>query len=123
MLVQRLTMMPIECVVRGYLAGSGWKDYQDTGSICGQRLPPGLHESDRLPEPIFTPATKATSGHDINIDADTAALLVGDEPRYQTLERISLDGGLPSPQIACCRPSGRGTAREALSSSARFASP
>jgi phosphoribosylaminoimidazole-succinocarboxamide synthase len=91
MLVRRLTMMPIECVVRGYLAGSGWKDYQATGSICGHRLPAGLQESDRLPEPIFTPATKATSGHDINIDAATAALLVGDEQRYQSLERMSLD--------------------------------
>ena len=91
MLVRRLTMMPIECVVRGYLAGSGWKDYQATGSVCGHRLPAGLQESDRLPEPIFTPATKATSGHDINIDAATAALLVGDEQRYQSLERMSLD--------------------------------
>jgi phosphoribosylaminoimidazole-succinocarboxamide synthase len=91
MLVRRLTMMPIECVVRGYLAGSGWKDYQSSGSVCGQRLPAGLRESDRLPEPIFTPATKSTSGHDINVDAETATLLVGDELRYQKLERISLD--------------------------------
>ena len=91
MLVRRLTMMPIECVVRGYLSGSAWKDYQLTGSVCGQRLPGGLHESDKLPVPIFTPATKATSGHDINIDAATAELLVGDELRYQKLERISLD--------------------------------
>ncbi len=91
MLVRRLTMMPIECVVRGYLAGSGWKDYQQTGSVCGHRLPTGLQESDRLPEPIFTPATKSTSGHDINVDAETAKLLVGDEQRYVNLERISLD--------------------------------
>jgi phosphoribosylaminoimidazole-succinocarboxamide synthase len=91
MLVRRLTMMPIECVVRGYLSGSAWKDYQLTGSVCGQRLPGGLHESDKLEMPIFTPATKATSGHDINIDAATAELLVGDELRYQNLERISLD--------------------------------
>jgi phosphoribosylaminoimidazole-succinocarboxamide synthase len=91
MLVRRLTMMPIECVVRGYLSGSAWKDYQLTGSVCGQRLPGGLHESEKLPMPIFTPATKATSGHDINIDAATAELLVGDELRYQNLERISLD--------------------------------
>ena len=91
MLVRRLTMMPIECVVRGYLSGSAWKDYQLTGSVCGQRLPGGLHESDKLPVPIFTPATKATAGHDINIDAATAELLVGDELRYQKLERISLD--------------------------------
>jgi phosphoribosylaminoimidazole-succinocarboxamide synthase len=91
MLVRRLTMMPIECVVRGYLSGSAWKDYQLTGTVCGQRLPGGLHESDKLEMPIFTPATKATSGHDINIDAATAELLVGDELRYQNLERISLD--------------------------------
>ena len=91
MLVKRLTMMPIECVVRGYLAGSGWKDYRDTGSICGVRLPDGLRESERLPRPIFTPATKATSGHDINIDAETARLLVGDDARYDMLERLSLD--------------------------------
>src|SRR6478609_3290113 len=91
MLVKRLTMMPIECVVRGYLAGSGWKDYRDTGCICGVRLPDGLRESERLPRPIFTPATKATSGHDINIDAETARLLVGDDARYDMLERLSLD--------------------------------
>jgi phosphoribosylaminoimidazole-succinocarboxamide synthase len=90
MLVQRLTMMPIECVVRGYLAGSGWKDYQATGSICGHGLPTGMRESERLPEPIFTPATKSTSGHDINIDRETAALLVGDERRYEELEQLSL---------------------------------
>jgi phosphoribosylaminoimidazole-succinocarboxamide synthase len=91
MLVKRLTMMPIECVVRGYLAGSGWKDYRDTGTVCGVRLPDGLRESERLPRPIFTPATKATSGHDINIDAETAKLLVGDDARYDMLERLSLD--------------------------------
>ncbi|MDX6552489.1 MAG: phosphoribosylaminoimidazole-succinocarboxamide synthase [Gaiellales bacterium] len=91
MLVRRLTMMPIECVVRGYLAGSGWKDYQATGSICGHRLRDGLRESERLPEPIFTPATKSTSGHDINIDRDTAVLLVGDERRYEQLEQMSLN--------------------------------
>ena len=91
MYVRRLTMMPIECVVRGYLAGSGWKDYRSTGSVCGHRLPAGLRESDRLPEPIFTPATKSTSGHDINIDAATARLLVGDDARYEKLERLSLD--------------------------------
>jgi phosphoribosylaminoimidazole-succinocarboxamide synthase len=91
MYVRRLTMMPIECVVRGYLAGSGWKDYQATGSVCGHRLPAGLREADRLPEPIFTPATKSTSGHDINIDEPTARLLVGDDARYEKLERLSLD--------------------------------
>src|SRR5215471_5082264 len=91
MFVRRLTMMPIECVVRGYLAGSGWKDYQATGAVCGHSLPSGLRESARLPHPIFTPATKSTSGHDINIDCQTAALLVGDEQRYQRLEQLSLD--------------------------------
>ena len=90
MLVRRLTMLPVECVVRGYLAGSGWKDYRATGSVCGHSLPSGLRESDRLPQPIFTPATKATSGHDINIDRSTATLLVGEE-RFQQLERVSLD--------------------------------
>src|SRR5215467_10251128 len=67
MLVRRTTPLPIECVARGYLAGSGWKDYVATGQVCGIALPAGLRESDRLPHPIFTPATKAASGHDINI--------------------------------------------------------
>jgi phosphoribosylaminoimidazole-succinocarboxamide synthase len=90
MLVRRLVMLPVECVVRGYLAGSGWKDYQATGAVCGHELPAGLRESDRLPRAIFTPATKAAEGHDINIDRETASLLVGAE-RYDELERISLD--------------------------------
>src|SRR5205085_1184449 len=64
---RRLEMLPIECVVRGYLAGSGWKDYRASGEVCGDRLPEGLQESDKLPEPIFTPATKAQEGHDQNI--------------------------------------------------------
>ena len=72
---RKLTMLPIECVVRGYLAGSGWKDYGKTGEVCGHRLPPGLRESDRLPQPIFTPATKAASGHDENITREQAAAL------------------------------------------------
>src|SRR5204863_2226661 len=67
MAVHKLEMLPIECVVRGYLSGSGWKDYQRTGAVCGIELPAGLRESDKLPEPIFTPAAKATSGHDENI--------------------------------------------------------
>ena len=76
MLVRRTDPLPIECVARGYLSGSGWKDYKATGALCGITLPPGLQESDRLPEPIFTPATKAASGHDINIsEADAAALM------------------------------------------------
>jgi phosphoribosylaminoimidazole-succinocarboxamide synthase len=77
MLVQRTEPLPIECVARGYLSGSGWKDYVATGEVCGHRLPPGLVESDRLPGPIFTPATKAQSGHDINISEDEAARIVG----------------------------------------------
>ncbi len=77
MLVRRTEPLAIECVARGYLSGSGWKDYQATGSVCGIALPAGLRESDRLPQPIFTPATKAQTGHDINISADEAADLVG----------------------------------------------
>lgn len=77
MLVERTQPVPIECVVRGYLAGSGWKDYQATGSICGIRLPAELEESARLPKPIFTPATKASSGHDINISFDETVQRVG----------------------------------------------
>jgi phosphoribosylaminoimidazole-succinocarboxamide synthase len=76
MLVQRTAPLPIECVARGYLSGSGWKDYRATGAVCGIALPAGLRESDRLPEPIFTPATKAESGHDINISEAEAATLV-----------------------------------------------
>ena len=76
MLVRRTDPLPIECVARGYLSGSGWKDYKATGAVCGITLPSGLRESDRLPEPIFTPATKAASGHDINIsEADAARLM------------------------------------------------
>jgi phosphoribosylaminoimidazole-succinocarboxamide synthase len=77
MLVRRTEPLPIECVARGYLSGSGWKDYVATGEVCGIRLPEGLRESDRLPQPIFTPATKAESGHDINIGEKEAADLVG----------------------------------------------
>jgi phosphoribosylaminoimidazole-succinocarboxamide synthase len=77
MLVRKTEPLPIECVARGYLSGSGWKDYLATGEVCGIRLPSGLQESSRLPEPIFTPATKAQSGHDINISEKEAAELVG----------------------------------------------
>ena len=73
----RTSPVPIECVARGYLSGSGWKDYVATGAVCGVELPAGLRESDRLPQPIFTPATKATSGHDINISEADAAGIVG----------------------------------------------
>jgi phosphoribosylaminoimidazole-succinocarboxamide synthase len=77
MLVKKTAPVPIECVARGYLAGSGWKEYAKSGQVCGVRLPAGLRESDRLPEPIFTPATKADTGHDINISEGEAASLVG----------------------------------------------
>ena len=89
MVCRRLEMLPIECVVRGYLAGSGWKDYRESGSVCGHVLPPGLHESARLPEPIFTPATKATEGHDENIDEEQAAELCGAD-RYRAAKEASL---------------------------------
>lgn len=78
MIVKKAHPLPIECVVRGYLAGSGWKEYQKTGSVCGVKLPPGLKESSELPEPIFTPATKAESGHDENISFEQAVGLVGE---------------------------------------------
>jgi phosphoribosylaminoimidazole-succinocarboxamide synthase len=87
---KRLEMLPIECVVRGYLAGSGWKDYQATGATSGHVLPEGLRESDRLPQPIFTPATKATSGHDENIGCDEAAKVVG-EGRLREVERVAIE--------------------------------
>lgn len=77
MLVRRAEMFPVECVVRGYISGSAWKEYQKAGTVCGIQLPPGLTESDQLPEPIFTPATKATSGHDENISFEQMASLVG----------------------------------------------
>ena len=83
---RKLEMLPIECVVRGYLAGSGWRDYRETGVVCGQALPAGLRESDRLPEPIFTPSTKATEGHDENIDEEEAAALCGAERYLETKE-------------------------------------
>jgi phosphoribosylaminoimidazole-succinocarboxamide synthase len=77
MLVRRTEVFPVECVVRGYLAGSGWKDYKNTGEVCGHKLPPGLRDSDRLPEPIFTPSTKAEIGHDENIGEAQMRDLVG----------------------------------------------
>ena len=89
MLVHRAEPLPVECIVRGYLAGSGFKDYQRTGSICGHGLPPGLRESDRLPEPIFTPSTKAESGHDENISFDQMVDLIG-EDLSNRLRNVSL---------------------------------
>jgi phosphoribosylaminoimidazole-succinocarboxamide synthase len=87
---RRLTMLPIECVVRGYLSGSGWKDYLESGEVCGHRLPTGLRESEQLGEPIFTPATKAQAGHDQNITLEQAGELIGAE-RLTEVELISLE--------------------------------
>jgi phosphoribosylaminoimidazole-succinocarboxamide synthase len=92
MLVERLEMFPVECVARGYLTGSGWKDYQSTGAVCGIELPAGLEESAQLPEPIFTPATKADVGdHDENVDFDRAAEILGDRPLLEELRRLTLE--------------------------------
>ena len=91
MIVRRLDMLPVEAVVRGYLTGSGWKDYQRTGAVCGIALPSGLRESDRLPEPIFTPATKADLGsHDENIDFEGAVRLIGDRALAERLRDVSI---------------------------------
>jgi phosphoribosylaminoimidazole-succinocarboxamide synthase len=87
---RRLEMLPLECVVRGYITGSAWKDYQATGATSGHELPKGLRDSDRLPEPIFTPSTKAVEGHDENIDLSQAAELVGAE-RLREVERSALE--------------------------------
>ena len=87
---RRLEMVPLECVVRGYLTGSGWKDYLATGAVCGHELPNGLQESARLPEPLFTPSTKAETGHDENITREQAVELVGEELAAR-LEQVSID--------------------------------
>ena len=86
---KRLQMLPIECVVRGYLSGSGWKSYRERGEVCGIPLPEGLRESDKLPEPIFTPTTKATEGHDEALTPEQASELVGQE-RFDELSRVSI---------------------------------
>jgi phosphoribosylaminoimidazole-succinocarboxamide synthase len=92
LLVERLDMFPVECVVRGYITGSGWKDYQRSGEVCGIALPDGLQESQQLPEPIFTPATKADVGdHDENVDFDRAAEILGDREALEELRRISIE--------------------------------
>jgi phosphoribosylaminoimidazole-succinocarboxamide synthase len=92
MRVRKLEMYPVECVVRGYLSGSGWREYRESGSVCGIELPTGLQESDKLPEPIFTPATKAELGdHDENIDFERAAEIVGDPALMDDLRRISIE--------------------------------
>jgi phosphoribosylaminoimidazole-succinocarboxamide synthase len=90
MAVRKLEMLPVECVVRGYLSGSGWKDYQQTGAVSGIGLPAGLRESDRLPEPIFTPSTKADVGHDEAIDFEGAVRLVGDRAIAERLRDVSI---------------------------------
>jgi phosphoribosylaminoimidazole-succinocarboxamide synthase len=90
--VRKLEMVPVECVVRGYITGSGWKDYQATGAVCGIELPAGLRESERLPEPIFTPATKAQEGdHDENIDFERAAEAIGDRATMERLRDVSIE--------------------------------
>jgi phosphoribosylaminoimidazole-succinocarboxamide synthase len=91
LVVRKLGMLPVECVVRGYITGSGWKDYQATGSVSGIELPAGLRESERLPEPIFTPSTKAEVGHDEAIDFERAAELVGDRALMERVRDVSIE--------------------------------
>ncbi len=91
MLARLTDPVPVECVARGYLSGSGWKEYQQTGSVCGIKLPAGLKESDRLPEPIFTPATKADTGHDVNISEDEAGRIVGGAALISRLKDLTLE--------------------------------
>jgi phosphoribosylaminoimidazole-succinocarboxamide synthase len=92
MRVRKLEMYPVECVVRGYLSGSGWREYRETGAVCGIELPEGMRESEKLPEPIFTPATKAELGdHDENIDFDRAAEIIGSRPLMEELRRVSIE--------------------------------
>jgi phosphoribosylaminoimidazole-succinocarboxamide synthase len=90
MVVRKLTMLPVECVVRGYITGSGWKDYQQTGKVSGIELPSGLRESDQLPEPLFTPSTKADVGHDEAIDFEGAVELVGDRELTDRVRDVSI---------------------------------
>ena len=90
MVVRKLEMLPVECVVRGYITGSGWKDYQATGKVSGHTLPEGLRESDRLPEPLFTPSTKADVGHDEAIDFEGAVALIGDRALAERVRDVSL---------------------------------
>ena len=90
--VKRLDMYPVECVVRGYLSGSGWREYRESGAVCGIELPAGLRESERLPEPIFTPATKADVGdHDENVSFERACQIVGSRPLMEELRRVSIE--------------------------------
>ena len=101
MIVRRTEPVPIECVVRGYISGSGWKDYQKTGAICGIPLPAGLRESDRLPDPIFTPSTKATSGHDENISFEETIARIG-RPLAEKLRDVSLTIVPARGRARCC---------------------
>jgi phosphoribosylaminoimidazole-succinocarboxamide synthase len=89
MVVRKAKVVPVECVIRGYLAGSGWKDYQEKGEVCGIRFPAGLRESDKLPQPLFTPSTKAVSGHDENITPERAMEMVGEEA-YRQCEKLGI---------------------------------
>ncbi len=91
LIVERLRMLPVECVVRGYITGSGWKDYQATGSVSGIALPAGLRESEQLPEPIFTPSTKAEEGHDETIDFERAVQLVGERELMERVRDVSIE--------------------------------
>lgn len=99
MLVRKARVVPIECVVRGYLVGSGWKEYQQLGTVCGLKLPAGLQQADRLPEPIFTPATKEEAGHDVNIAFERMVELVGRETA-ETLRQRSLEVYLQGAEFA-----------------------
>ncbi|MGO9974234.1 MAG: phosphoribosylaminoimidazolesuccinocarboxamide synthase [Solirubrobacteraceae bacterium] len=90
MVVRKLRMLPVECIVRGYLSGSGWKDYKESGAVSGIALPSGLRESERLPEPIFTPSTKAEVGHDEAIDFDRAAAMIGDRAIAERVRDVSI---------------------------------
>src|SRR3954471_7868867 len=96
MLVKKASVIPIECVARGYLAGSGWKEYRDTQTVCGIKLPPGLKQCDKLPAPIFTPATKEESGHDINIEFAQAVARVGESTATELRDRTLAIYGLAS---------------------------
>ena len=102
MLVRRTEPLPVECVVRGYIVGSGWKDYQKTGAICGIPLPAGLRESDKLPQPIFTPSTKATTGHDENISFDQTVERIG-RPLAEKIRDISIELYSRASQYAAAR--------------------
>ena len=102
MLVRKTVVFPVECVVRGYLSGSGWKEYRQSGQVCGVSLPPGLRESDRLPEPIFTPATKEEAGHDINIPFSRMCEIIGTEAAGELRQRSLEIYGQAAAHAATC---------------------